>query len=81
MESRIAGAGLPDVKPVAGQAGRINVSMEALALVLRMLNLQVAKGNLPSDLVSQVHPGQTHSKDCCPGVLVHCLMSPEPWRN
>lgn len=68
LDARIAGAGQPDVKPAAGQPGRINVSVEALGVALRVLNLQVAKGGLPSDLASQVTP------------LKQLLRAPNQWQ-
>lgn len=54
LDDRIASAGQPDVIPASGQAGRITLSVDALATTLRVLNLQLASGVLPTDLASQV---------------------------
>ena len=54
LDLRMAGAGSPDVMPAAGQPGRVHLSMDALSMALRVLNLQVAEGKLPSDLASKV---------------------------
>ena len=54
LDVRVATAGQPDVKPAAGQPGRITITVDALAVALQLLNLQLAKGVLPTDLASQV---------------------------
>ncbi|KAK9805719.1 hypothetical protein WJX73_001907 [Symbiochloris irregularis] len=53
LDLRMAGVGQPDSAPAAGLPGRVNLSMEALAVALRVLNLQVADGSLPSELASK----------------------------
>lgn len=54
LDPRVASAGQPDAAPVPGQPGRISLSVDALAVALRVLNSQLASGSLPSEMASQV---------------------------